>query len=281
MVSLTIFANFLIDTEERFLRLQDSFNSFSNIHAQKWVINVRGQYRDNVKAFLEHYLGLRVKVFQLDSPEGWFHDSRIMAEYINTEYVFFWIEDHINLVADLTQYDEILLEMHSRAVEVLPYSFLWFTRRYNNVPKDELENIYYLNLDKKAFNLVLKNDPNAYILGCLSFFEVNLFKRILFCDDKKQVIKWPKETPFNFEKSSHDIHWLPIKIGLPKYELFASIDDDSIEPGSSLISRGLYPNRVSGARITTTTGMQPCYDTKPESVYSLLRKFVRIIKKCF
>jgi hypothetical protein len=62
-------------------------------------------------------------------------------------------------------------------------------------------------------------------------------------DDEKQAIKWPKETPFDFEKSSHDVHWLPIRTGLSKQELFASIDDDSIAPGSSLISRGLYPAR--------------------------------------
>ncbi|NQU32110.1 MAG: hypothetical protein HQ521_02650 [Bacteroidetes bacterium] len=55
--------------------------------------------------------------------------------------------------------------------------------------------------------------------------------------------RWPKETPFDFEKNDKDLHWLPIKMAISKDELFACIDDDNGIPGYSLQSRGLYPKR--------------------------------------
>jgi hypothetical protein len=51
--------------------------------------------------------------------------------------------------------------------------------------------------------------------------------------------------PFNFEKSFFENAILPFKNGILNEELFVSIDDDHKEEGYSLISRNLYPNRVS------------------------------------
>jgi len=54
---------------------------------------------------------------------------------------------------------------------------------------------------------------------------------------------WPNEAPFDFEKAPFDIHWQPMKVALPRQDLFASIDDDTGLPGYCLQSRGLYPVR--------------------------------------
>ncbi len=48
MTTLTIFANYFINDEERFLRLKDSFWSFKDVNPLKWVINVRGKYKSEV-----------------------------------------------------------------------------------------------------------------------------------------------------------------------------------------------------------------------------------------
>lgn len=53
--------------------------------------------------------------------------------------------------------------------------------------------------------------------------------------------KFPKETPFDLE-ITHDKHYvLPFKLGFPKKELFACIDDDLAVNGYQLVKRGLYP----------------------------------------
>ena len=49
MKNFTVFANFYIDTEERFLRLKDSFFSFDKANISEWVINTRGKYKEDVK----------------------------------------------------------------------------------------------------------------------------------------------------------------------------------------------------------------------------------------
>ena len=110
MTKLTIFANFRIDNNERYLRMKDSFFSFKDISSDQWVINVRGKYKEKTLAFLKQHLGEKLHSFELDSPQGWFCDSRKMLEIINGDYVFFWIEDHINQV-NIEKFDQILLEM--------------------------------------------------------------------------------------------------------------------------------------------------------------------------
>jgi hypothetical protein len=92
--------------------------------------------------------------------------------------------------------------------------------------------------------------------------------------------KWPTETPFDFEKSHKDTHWLPIRCGVSKEELFVSIDDDHGEPGSSLISRGLYPNRVPRAIVGIAGGCTAQTEINaPTLVRRLVGKIKRALKK--
>ena len=50
---LSVFANFRIDSEERLLRMQDSFWSFYEEDIDKWVINIRGDYKKEAGEFLK------------------------------------------------------------------------------------------------------------------------------------------------------------------------------------------------------------------------------------
>ena len=69
-MSLTVFANILIDDEERFQRLQESFFSFYKCDINYWVINVRGKYKEQTKLFLEKNLGKNIlKVYFLNSKK--------------------------------------------------------------------------------------------------------------------------------------------------------------------------------------------------------------------
>lgn len=57
---------------------------------------------------------------------------------------------------------------------------------------------------------------------------------------------YPSATPFNLERSLFDCdpELLPLKVGGLKEELFANWDDDNKLSNSSLIKRGLYPERL-------------------------------------
>lgn len=251
MTTLTIFANFYINDAERFLRLQDSFHSFKDVRPKKWVINVRGKFKSDVTSFLKENLGDELTIYELSSKEGWFTDTQKMLTSIDTDFVFFWVEDHINTVP-VENLAEILDEMKGNGAEYLPYSWWVFGKQmqaYDNLEKTEHKNTFTFILDKKSQKKLFRYTICSYIripyiISMTGIFSLDLFKKII--NNEPDFLRWhPRYLPFNFEKQPDETQWLPIHYAIPKYELFCSVDDDLRVPGSSLQSRGLYPIRES------------------------------------
>lgn len=243
--TLTVFANFRINDEERFIRMKDSFMSFCDISAQKWIINVRGVHKLNTIFFLREQLGEKLSPHILESSKGWFYDSRQLIGEIKTDFVMIWIEDHISL-RDAESYTNILEEMAKSGSDYLNYTWWFFGQArkvYDRIEKKEYQFIDTFELDKHKQENLDFIGRRPFIISLPSIFSKELFLKIIEKDDPK-LRRWPKETPFDFEKDGCDFHWLPIKMAIAKEELFASIDDDQGISGYSLQSRGLYPIRV-------------------------------------
>ena len=250
MKKFTVFANFFIDTEERFLRLKDSFFSFKDANIQEWLINIRGDYKEKVKEFLENNINENLKVFFLESSEGWIEDSTEIIKNIKTKIIFFWIEDHI-CIKDVSKINQVVEEMDENEIDHLFYTFYhkgMFTRPLESINYKKTKNISFFLYDKKNYDKIKnwheikKINPN-YLISCVSFMSLNLFKRNLLNSKSKK--KYNKMLPFNFEKSIFENTILPFKNGILNEELFVSIDDDHGQEGYSLISRKQYPNRAS------------------------------------
>ncbi len=243
MPTLTIFANFRIDSDERFQRMVDSFHSIANIGASEWVVNARGLHAEKTLSFLREQIGDKLVTFSLESPQGWFNDTRQMLHSITGDYVLFWLEDHLN-IAPTEVYGDLLQEMHAGGADYLEYSW-WHSGKllkpYKAIPKTEGARCSIFTLTKRDFNEIEK-DYNIFIISMAGVFSNSLFKKII---NKTSLFlrPYPKQTPFNFEKGGGCKSWLPIRMALPKQELFANIDDDHSDPGYSLQSRGLYPTR--------------------------------------
>ena len=89
-----------------------------------------------------------------------------------------------------------------------------------------------------------------YIISATSIIKKDFFKKILL--SKKPYLKRrPRKTPHDFEKRSKDNFASIIRTAWPTQELFVSIDDDLCKTGYSLISRGLYPDRISRKLLLT------------------------------
>lgn len=245
MALLNVFANYFIDTNERYLRMQDSFNSFRDISADKWIINARGRYARDTMSFLRQNLGDRLIAHQRQSTEGWFHDTRQMLPDIDGDYVLFWLEDHINM-SDTKILFSVVEEMRENQVDYMYYSFWWdgaLRKRYKGISMNSGVNIDWFDHTVINNPIVQSNaKEGVFLIAACSIFKNELFRRIVLADDPVQR-RWPKETPFDFEKRPTDVHWLPLRVALPRQELFAPIDDDHVHPGSCLISRNLYPCR--------------------------------------
>lgn len=252
MALLSVFANFRIDSEERLLRMQDSFRSFCDADIEKWVINIRGPFKQQAAEFLEKSLGDKPCLFDLESIDGWFYDSSKMLHEISSEYVFFWIEDHICL-SGVDYFNQVVSEMKAFKADYLLYSAFHngtTLKSYNCLPTINGNSIITVNYDieshRKRLEYIKNNKMNcpSFVISACSIQHVSLFKRNILTNDP-EIKRWPIETPFDFEKNQHDIHWLPINIAQTKSEFFAFIDDDQGTECHCLISRGLYPDRVS------------------------------------
>jgi hypothetical protein len=253
---VTVFANFRIDSEERFIRMCDSLSSFKSCDIKEWVINVRGSYKNAVIQYLNSKINKSdLTIFNLESKAGWFFDSKIMSDSITGDYVLFWIEDHI-LIGGVDRLNLIFLDLKRNDVDYLEYS--WFgdglgIETFKGLDMREASSLFFINYDKYSHRLRLENCRELigrpiYIISGVGIFRKSLFLKLVNTRDPL-FRRWSKYTPFDFEKRWDDTHWLPFVQGVPKAELFASIDDDNLYRGASMISRGLYPDRASRVEV--------------------------------
>ena len=84
---ITIFANFCIDSEERYLRMIDSLKSFKNANILSWCLNIRGKYKERAKKYLEEHIFNNLKIFEDEDREIQnFRDQKIVetAQTVST-----------------------------------------------------------------------------------------------------------------------------------------------------------------------------------------------------
>jgi hypothetical protein len=244
---ICVFANMFIDNEERLSRMKDSFESFKNINPYEWRINVRGNLKYKAGNFLKMAIGSQFSLSHIESKKGWLHDSTQILAGIQSDYVFFWVEDHICLV-DPAILKKVFIEMHSLRADQCLYSFLHknHTEIFQLTPPvrcGEFIDIWTIN-NEFALNVQRALGRDFYVTSAVTFLNVKFLFKILK-SSRPFIRRWPIHLPFDFEKKFNDGAFSEIRYALPKVELFACIDDDHGVDGYSLISRGLYPNNIS------------------------------------
>ena len=285
-ISLAVFSNFFIDNEERYQRMKDSFYSFKDFNPNEWVINIRGKLKNEAGQFLKKEIGDKLNLFYLKNRRGWAHDSRILVKNIKSDFIFFWIEDHI-LISSIEDFKNCVREMKKFQADQLLYSFLTkeIKARFDIIKPDKKGNfITTTRLDKQNCNYIRKKlNKDFYCTSCVSIM-TNSFFRIVLDSNKPLLKRWPRYLPFDFEKKSKDNVKSIIIHSLPNKELFACIDDDRGENGYSLISRGLYKNRISREILKMEEYDFMKRDNNLKNLFKkffLLRMIVRFFKRIF
>ena len=245
--SLTVFANFLIDNEERYRRMQDSFKSIEGIKATQWIINIRGEYKKEVESFLKNRIINPVNFSSIESKKGWLKDSLYLTKEVQTDLIFVWVEDHICLQS-YAQLNQSIQDIYTMNIDSFIYS--WFGKalacRFDLLePIVESKHIKAWRIDSSNSNLLKRlSGIDPYVINLVTIMKTKFFFKVLNCP-RPYLKRWPYKTPFDFEKRLSDKVSNSFLAGLPKEELFACIDDYPGQKNHSLISRGLYPNRIS------------------------------------
>ncbi len=248
--TISIFTNFNIDNEERFIRMKDSLSSFIGLEPDQWVINVRGKYKELVAEHLRSAIRSSINLTFLESKQGWHKDSRVISKDITSDIVFYWLEDHLCLV-EPNLLRETINEMFNQKVDILPYSFYeQSSQDYSPLKtnyKGKFLKTFLFNKESRTL-LKRKYGKEFYSVNLVCCFKREFFIRMINCN-RPLLKRWPKKTPFDFEKKFQDINHIDFCSALPNTELFAAIDDDHFLPNYSLISRGKYPDRMSREKV--------------------------------
>lgn len=238
---ICFFANILIDNNERYLRFCDAIKSIPlNIFSSK-IVNIRGSYK--IKCF-DFISNLNFKTYSIESGFGWLFDSSKLISSVNEKYIFIFQEDH--LCMNKNYFYQILKNLYDLEIDIFYYAY-WengeYLKAFKHVYLTESQYIFSFHKDNKNCSLI-----SHYSICLPSIIKKTLFLRV--CNLNEKSI-WPIEAPFSFEKDTFHQKLLPLKIGLLKKELFASIDDERI-PGTKqdLISRGMYPKRIKVKRLS-------------------------------
>jgi hypothetical protein len=239
------------------LRFIDSYNSIKNIEFIEWVINIRGAYAKQAITFLEGNLRSGcLRASSIDSELGWLETTKEMFAHIKGGLIFYWVEDHI-FVSDSKIFMEAMGEFELSGADWLSYS--WFNTKYQtpyltsgSLTLGKLINISHIN--KKTVSSISNANGGYCYVSSLTGIYTKSFFHIVINSTRPKILRWHHKTPFDFEKIWEDDLSSQVNIAIPKIELFASIDDDMGVEGYSLISRGIYPRRVSGDALKIQEG---------------------------
>lgn len=277
---ITLFANFFIDNEERFKRLQFSFKSIKQIKFCEYIINIRGSYKNSVTKFLKKYIKKNLHISYLHSSQGWNYDSKKLIKLIKGKYVFQWLEDQVCMI-NSKHFHFLINDLNKKKIDLINYSLFLNgnnIKSFKNIRLIEQKRYYHLhydiNLHKKRLEYVKKKKIKChiFIISLPSIFRKKLFKKVINANDPL-IKRWPRETPFNIEKGPKDFHWLPFNYALPKQELFNSIDDNGGLKGASLIEKGAY-KAISLKRTTYSSNISLVYKI---TLFILIREIINKI----
>jgi len=285
--TLCVFANFRIDNEERLQRMRDSFYSFCDVMPNEWRINIRGCKKLEAAEFIRSNIRAKVFISHKESRRGWFKDSLDTIDGLTSEFVFFWIEDHI-CISDISVLRGVIEEMSLHCVDQLIYS--WFPQHWRThqvFPVVEVGNyIDVRHVNPRSVSEARKViGYDFYVISAVSLMRTQFFVGLLK-SGRPRLRRWSRFLPFDFEKRASDIAGTVFKIAMPQKELFVAIDDDHHETGYCLISRGLYPGRMQRSGLKDVESLGPSKSIGflkvlfPRSVRILLRRVAYTLRIC-
>jgi hypothetical protein len=281
---LTILANLKIDSPVKVQHLVASFLSFNKISDNWLINIRGSYRKETIKFLKSKLGNKMINFELLNDKKGWSKNSLEMLKTARNDYILIWNEDHLNVSPQSVYKKVVLEMEKKKADYLFLswWRFGKYRKAFNAIPLKEEKYIDFLYLTRDKWKLVLKNEYPYYLISLVGIFRKKFLRKLLSDNSIKlptkatylvfalarlinrigikierqkfyQMInelfffrlrKYSDETPFEVEKGPERYDMLPIRLAVPKFELFACIDDDLGVPGYQLIKRGLYPPRT-------------------------------------
>ncbi len=203
-----------------------------------------------------------------------------MLKKTKYNYILIWNEDHLNIAPQTSYKGLIreMQKVGSDYLPVSWWHFGRFKSTFNRVKLNSHRYTDSVLLRIKDWTNMRKSGHSYYLISLLGIFRKSFLIAMMKKDRNKwppafsrpifsisalingiglkvnpqnlfqfinrifgyRLSRYTHEAPFELEKDPSRIDMLPLRLSLPRRELFASIDDDQSVPKYSLISRGLY-----------------------------------------
>ena len=177
-----------------------------------------------------------------------FHTWRAQAladvRSLDSHFVFVFLEDHLP-APDPAPAVSILRDLATGNVDVLQYSWFASYGRQRSLLKgaqgEVMGSTIQIDLDEGLVRRIAPQNP-MYFVSLTSVFSRNFLMRLLH-SGRPWIRRFDPAAPFDVEQRPRATWLLPIRYACPTSELGICLDDDLSTPGSSAMSRGLYPRR--------------------------------------
>jgi len=264
---LTIFANIRINSKERLKNLIQSYNLMAGISDDWLINIRGRYRKKAINYLKPRLKNKAIYFNLLDETRGWMTNSLDMIDEAKYNYLLVWNEDHANTapVDIYPKILKEMGENDVEYMIYSWWLFGEIRERFNNQKIKIGKYIDTILLTRRIWENMKKDGYGHYIISMVAIFRKDLLRKFLKMDSRKLSVKishgfmfllkmgqnlnldfdfnkvygsinkalsyrlarYPKDTPFELEKDPERTDILPIKIALPKRELFACIDDDS------------------------------------------------------
>lgn len=269
--------NVRLNSKTRLNRLIDIVTQVSLLDFKHISIRLRGDFKHLAQEEISQLIPEnKFNLFVGENYKDWKMNTLEQVMMVDTPYYCLLQEDYLFMsTPDQTNYYLNLCIQND-----IDYAML-FDLNFVGTIIDKRDSEFNFDSDSKFlkiydYNRLTWDDQaknyHGSMIGWPSFFKKNILIKILN-SPKPYFKKFPPYSPFNFEKGVNATWLLPIRMATPRFELMACIDDDIRVPGSSLMSRNLYPLNIIRADEQYTGTHAPGR--------FFLRYFSLLVKRCF
>lgn len=246
---LVMYGNLLVNHPDKLEMLSTTLPAWTNYWDRPSFLRFRGSLAEEARKLassLPHVSTATGSKFRT-----WKAQALADVQTLKSRFVFVFLEDHLP-APDPAPAASVLSDLEMGSVDIFQYSwFASYGRQRSLLESVQCERIgstVQVNLNQRLVRKLAPQNP-MYFISLTSIFNRDFLMQLLR-SGRPWIRRFDPHAPFDIEQRPSATWFLPVRYACPTSELGICIDDDLTTPGSSAMSRGLYP-RIREERVFT------------------------------